>query len=209
MSAQIFFLYLLTWTVVALTPGPAVMCAMAQATRHGVRLGLAGIFGIQAGNLLFFMCVGFGLGTLLATATTAFTVLRIVGAIYLFYLGMRIIIGSFRRKSTQTVELIAQPVQRRNLFLQGLLIQITNPKALLFVSALLPQFIRPERPLVLQLCILAAATIGVDAVVLTSYACFAAKGAASFRKSKLSGWLERAVGATLVFFGLRLLLSRK
>src|SRR4051812_1511572 len=209
MSAQIFFLYLLTWTVVALTPGPAVMCAMAQATRHGVRSGLAGISGIQTGNLLFFICVGLGLGTLLATATTAFTFLRIVGAIYLFYLGVRIIIGSFRPKPTQTAQLSSLPVQRRNLFLQGLLIQITNPKALLFVSALLPQFIRPERPVVLQLCIFAAATIVVDAVVLTSYACFAAKGVASFRKSRLSGWLERAVGATLVFFGFRLLLSRK
>src|SRR5687768_17187041 len=99
MSLQIFLLYLATWSLVALTPGPAVMCAMAHSTRYGFRSSVAGIMGIQFGNLLFFVCIALGLATLLATATTAFNVLRVVGAFYLFYLGVRIIILSFRRSS--------------------------------------------------------------------------------------------------------------
>ena len=209
MSLNLFLLYLATWSLVALTPGPAVMCAMSQATRHGFRASLAGITGTQAGNLVFFLCTALGLATLLNTATMAFTVLRVAGAIYLFYLGVRIIVSTFRRaKEAEPVGPSAPPAQH-SLFLQGLAIQITNPKALLFVSALLPQFIEPQRPLALQLVILGAITIVVDLVVLSSYAFLAERGVRSFRSSRFSVWLERVFGAALVLFGFRLLLSRK
>src|SRR5581483_8998002 len=183
MSLQLFLLYLASWSLVALTPGPAVMCSMAQATRHGFRASLAGIFGIQTGNVLFFVCIALGLGTLLATATTAFTVLRIAGAIYLFYLGLRVIFSTFRRRVSKTPAPAAAPAAQRNLFVQALLIQLTNPKALLFVSALLPQFIDPHRALLPQLAALLAATIAVDLAVLSSYAFLAERGAQSFRRS--------------------------
>ncbi|MDB6028275.1 MAG: LysE family efflux protein [Verrucomicrobiales bacterium] len=204
-----FLLYLATWFIVALTPGPAVMCSMAQATRYGFRSSLAGILGIQAGNLLFFVFIALGLGTLLATATTAFTILRFVGAIYLFYLGLRIIVSTFRRSPSPTPQPTVALPPHRSLFLQGLLIQLTNPKALLFVSALLPQFIEAHRSVPLQLLILVSTTIAVDLIVLSSYALLAQRGFRSFRTSRVSAWLERLFGVALVFLGFRLLLSRK
>ncbi len=209
MSLRIFLLYLATWSLVALSPGPAVMCSMAQSTRYGFRSSLAGISGIQLGNFLFFVCIASGLGALLATATTAFTILRTIGAIYLFYLGVRIIVSSFRRTVHDVLPSVAALPARRGLFLQGLLIQLTNPKALLFVSALLPQFIEPRRPVLGQLVILVVTTIAVDSVVLSSYAYFAERGIQSFRASRFSAWLERVFGAALIFFGCRLLVSRK
>jgi homoserine/homoserine lactone efflux protein len=209
MSLQIFLLYLVTWSLVAVTPGPAVMCSMAQATRYGFRSSLAGISGIQLGNFLFFVCIALGLGTLLATASTAFAILRVLGAIYLFYLGVRIILSTFRRPSSKTTPPVAEMPAHRGLFLQGLLIQLTNPKALLFVSALLPQFIDPHRSAPVQLVILVFTTIAVDTVVLSSYAFLAQRGVKSLRASRVSAWLERAFGAALVLFGFRLLLSRK
>jgi homoserine/homoserine lactone efflux protein len=90
-----------------------------------------------------------------------------------------------------------------------LLIQLTNLKALLFVSALLPQFIEPHRSVPLQLAILVFTTIAVDTIVLSSYAFLAQSGIQTFRRSRVSAWLERAFGAALLFFGFRLLLSRK
>jgi homoserine/homoserine lactone efflux protein len=208
MSLHNFLLYVVTWSLVALTPGPAVMCAMAQATRYGVRSSVVGITGIQTGNFLFFVAIALGLATLLATATTAFNVLRLLGAAYLFYLGVRIIVSSFRRSAAGGAKASVPPPPRRNLFLQGLLIQLSNPKALLFVSALLPQFIEPNRPVLLQLALLVAATIIVDSLVLSAYAFFAGRGAQAFRTSRLAPWIERAFGTALVFFGVRLLLSR-
>ena len=185
------------------------MCSMAQSTRYGFRSSLAGITGIQLGNFLFFVCIALGLGTLLATATTAFNILRIVGAIYLFYLGVRVIISASRGSRPKAALPVMPSRARRNLFLQGLLIQLTNPKALLFVSALLPQFIDPHRSVPAQLVILVFTTIAVDSIVLSSYAWLARRGVQSFRASRWSGWLERMYGAALVFFGVRLLLSRK
>jgi homoserine/homoserine lactone efflux protein len=210
MSLQTFLLYLVTWTLVALIPGPAVMCSMAQSVRHGFRSSLAGIAGIQTGNFLFFVCVAFGLGALLTEATTAFTVLRVVGAIYLLYLGVRIILSSFRRTGSKVVPVgDVKPPPHGSLFLQGLLIQLTNPKALLFVSALLPQFIDPHRAAIPQLAVLVVTTIAVDLISLSSYAFLARCGIQSFRGSRFSAWLERVFGAALIFFGVRLLVSRK
>jgi homoserine/homoserine lactone efflux protein len=208
MSLEAFLLYLATWSLVAVTPGPAVMCAMSQATRNGFRASLAGITGTQVGNLVFFICIALGLATLLKTASTAFTILQAVGAIYLFYLGARIIISTFRRSSAPAPKTMA-PLARRSLFFQGLAIQLTNPKALLFVSALLPQFIDPQQPPLLQLAILVSTTITVDLLVLSAYAYGAERGARSFQASRSSQWLERAFGTALVLFGLRLLFSRK
>jgi threonine/homoserine/homoserine lactone efflux protein len=203
MSIETFLLYLSTWSLVALTPGPAVMCAMSQATRYGFRHALAGVAGIQLAHFVFFGCVGFGLAALLATATTAFTVLRIVGAAYLLYLGGSVLVATFRPEAAGLVA--STPPRRRNLLLQGFAIQITNPKALLFMSALLPQFIQPELGLPPQLAILLATTIVVDAMVQIAYAYFASQGAQSLRTSGVSLWLERAFGAALVLFGVRLL----
>jgi homoserine/homoserine lactone efflux protein len=209
MSERTFLLYLATWSLVALSPGPAVLCSMAQSARHGFKPSLAGISGIQAGNLLFFAGVALGLGALLAAATTVFDILRIAGALYLFYLGSRAIISTFRRRASPTAEPRPRPAAWRGLFLQGLLVQLTNPKAMLFVSALLPQFINARKPAPPQLLVLVVATIAVDSVVLSSYALAARRGAQSFRASGVRVWLERAFGAALVFFGFRLALSRR
>jgi homoserine/homoserine lactone efflux protein len=208
MSMKILALYFVTWLLVALTPGPAVICSMTQATRYGFRSSLAGISGIQVGNFVFFLCIALGIGTLLATATTAFTVLRILGALYLLYLGVRIIASTIWRPALAPTQ-PASPATGHGLFLQGLLIQLANPKALLFVSALLPQFIDPHRPVIPQLALLVLITIAVDFMVLSSYAFFAHRSAAAFRTSRFSRWLERLFGATLVLFGLRLFVSQK
>jgi len=209
MSIQIFLLYFATWSLVSLSPGPAAMCVMAQSTRFGFRSSLAGVSGVQLGHVVFFVCIGLGLGKLLATATTAFTILRVVGAIYLFYLGVRIILSTLRHRLPKAAQPPMRLPAQRNLFLQGLLIQLTNPKALFFFSALLPQFIDPHRSVPGQLIILLFTTIGVDSVVMSSYAYFAQRGIQSFRASRWSAWLERIFGAALVLFGVRLLSSRK
>jgi homoserine/homoserine lactone efflux protein len=95
------------------------------------------------------------------------------------------------------------------LFLQGVLVQLTNPKALLFVSALLPQFIETGRPIVLQLAVLVCITIAVDTLVLGTYGYLARRGAEQFRRSWVSSWLERLFGVALVVFGVRLVIAKK
>lgn len=207
MDTEVFLFYLATWSLVALTPGPAVMCAMSHASRFGFRHSLASIIGIQLGHFVFFGCAASGLAVLLATATTAFTVLRFIGAAYLLFLGVRILVSTLRSRPAPQATAILPA--RRSLLLQGFAIQVTNPKALLFMSALLPQCIRPQHSLPIQLTILLATTIAVDAFVLVSYAYLAARGSQSLRASGITLWLERIFGAALVLFGIRLLATRK
>lgn len=208
MSAKVLLLYLLAWSLAALSPGPAVMCSMAQSTRHGFRSSLVGIAGIQLGSSLLFISIALGLGTLLANATVAFGVLRTLGAIYLFYLGAQLIIPSLQGRSVRESQATASAPQQK-LFFQGLLIQVTNPKVLLFVSALLPQFVDSHRSIPLQIFVLLVATIVIDTVVLSSYAYFAQRGIGSLCASRFHAWVERVLGGALVFFGLRLLVSHK
>ncbi len=207
MNFEVVFLYLGAWTVVALTPGPAVMCAVSLATRFGFRQAFAGIVGIQLGHFAFFGGVACGLAAILATATTAFSVLRTIGAAYLIYVGARAIASTFGSHASELI--VAAPPARSSLVIQGFAIQVSNPKALLFMSALLPQFIQAQQPLSLQLSILLAITIAVDIVVLGTYAYLAAHGTRSLRASGIVAWLQRVFGAAFILLGVRLLVTRR
>jgi threonine/homoserine/homoserine lactone efflux protein len=135
MNIEFLLLYLLTWLLVALTPGPAVLYIMSQTARYGWQVGLRGVVGIQIGNVIFFLCIAFGLVTLLTAITNAFLVLQIAGAAYLLYLGLRIIISSLQRTPRETIP-AGQPAEKASdLVLSAVLVQLTNPKALMFVSA--------------------------------------------------------------------------
>jgi homoserine/homoserine lactone efflux protein len=207
MPLDTFLLYLATWTLVALSPGPAVMFAMSQAARHGMRGAAAGTAGILAGHVIVFGAVALGLAALLASYRGAVTTIRIVGALYLIYLGARML---FAKTRPAELPLTAAATPRHGgLALQGLGVQLTNPKLLLFVLALLPQFISPDYPLPLQLAIMLAVTVVIDGIALMAYAHIAARGARALKGSRALAWLERAFGGALIFFGLKLLVARK
>jgi homoserine/homoserine lactone efflux protein len=207
MALDTFLLYLATWTLVAISPGPAVMFSMSQAARHGMRGAAAGTAGILIGHVFVFGAVAFGLAALLASFSGAVTTIRIVGALYLMYLGAKMLFA--RPRGAEAV--VAAPVTRAHggLVLQGLAVQLTNPKLLLFVLALLPQFISADYPLLLQLSIMLTVTVVVDGIALLAYASIAVRGARALKGSRALAWLERAFGGALIFFGLKLLLSRK
>jgi homoserine/homoserine lactone efflux protein len=151
--------------------------------------------------------VAFGLAALLASYSGAVTTIRIVGAIYLMYLGAKMLFSKPREAASITTS--PAPPAHGGLALQGLVVQLTNPKLLLFVLALLPQFISPDYPLALQLAIMLAVTIVIDGVALLAYAHVAVHGARALKGSRALAWLERAFGGALIFFGLKLLVSRK
>jgi threonine/homoserine/homoserine lactone efflux protein len=206
MALDTFLLYLATWTLVALSPGPAVLFVMSQGARFGNRGAVAGTAGILAGHLVCFAFVAFGLAALLASFSIAVDVIRIGGALYLMYLGVRMMMTKPHGDTAVAVEGV--PPAHHGIALQGLGVQITNPKNLLFVFALLPQFIDPGRPLLPQLGIMLVVTVVVDAAFLLGYAQLAVHGARALKGSKVVLWIERIFGAALVLFGIRLLVSK-
>jgi homoserine/homoserine lactone efflux protein len=208
MALDTFLLYLAAWTLVALSPGPAVFFAMSQAARHGMHGAVAGTSGILMGHLVCFTFVAFGLAAVLSKMSGAMTVIRIAGALYLIYLGVRMILS--RTQSVPDVAAAApRPPAKGSILLQGLLVQLTNPKNLMFVLAFLPQFISAERPLLPQLAIMLTVTVIIDAIFLLAYAHIAARGTRALKGSRVVMWLERGFGAALVVFGVKLALTPK
>jgi homoserine/homoserine lactone efflux protein len=207
MALNTFLLYLATWTLVAISPGPAVLFSMSQAARFGMRGAVAGTAGILLGHVIVFGAVALGLAALLASYSGAVNAIRIIGALYLMYLGAKMLFS--KPRAAQSIA--AAPARRADggLVLQGLGVQLTNPKLLLFVLALLPQFISPDYPLPLQLAIMLAVTVVIDGVALLAYAHIALRGARALKGSRALAWLERAFGGALIFFGLKLLVDRK
>ncbi len=208
MDLNVFLLYLAAWTLLALSPGPAVFFTMGLAARHGMRGAIAGTVGISIAHVVVFTAIAFGLLALLASFSGAMTALRVVGAIYLMYLGVRMILNKARTE-TPVAGAISRPPAHGGLILQGILVQLTNPKLLLFMLALLPQFIRPDHPLLLQLAIMMTVTIVIDAIALLAYANLAAHGARVLKGSRVITWVERVFGGALILFGVKLLLDKR
>jgi threonine/homoserine/homoserine lactone efflux protein len=121
-------------------PGPAVLYIVARSVHQGRSAGLAAVVGIHLGTLAHVFAATLGLSAVLASSATAFTTVKLVGAFYLVYLGVRTLLGR------GVLEDPAQPVvrRRRQDVAEGILVNVLNPKTALFFLAFLPQFVDPE-----------------------------------------------------------------
>lgn len=174
MSWQVWLGFLGASWVISLSPGAGAIASMSSGLRHGLRRGYWNILGLQLGLLLQVMIVAAGVGALLASSAVAFTVVKWFGVAYLVYLGIR-----QWRSAPAAVEPDADPGNRAGSALgivtRGFLVNASNPKAVVFMLAVLPQFLDPARPLVPQYAIIAATMICVDVIVMTGYTGLAAR----------------------------------
>lgn len=183
MAIHTWTAYFLASILIALSPGSGAVLAMSHGLSYGVRRTRATIAGLQVGLLVILLVAGAGVGSLLVASGLAFSVVKTLGASYLIYIGW----SQWRSSQGITLEGMAGAAnlerQPGTLFLAGLLTNVTNPKGILFMVAVLPQFIDPLRPLWLQLLVMAVTTVSVDLVVMHGYA---------FAASRLQGLLKNA-----------------
>src|SRR5215813_883350 len=191
-------------------PGPGQALVMARTLQGGARAGLLTSLGLNAGTLTHTAAAALGLSAVLMASATAFTVVKLLGAVYLLFLGGTMVWRSIREPSPAVAALL--PGSNGNgrppahLFLHAVVTGILNPKVALFFFAFLPQFVRPERgyPFVqfaVLGCILAGFGVVGDSVVALLTARAHARVLAGSRGSV---WRERIVGTVLVALGLRL-----
>ncbi|MCA9835283.1 MAG: LysE family translocator [Trueperaceae bacterium] len=198
-------LFALTEFLLSLSPGPAVFLVLSQAMRLGFKGSVRGVFGIITGELIFFSLSALGLGALLIASQPLFLFIKYVGAAYLVYLGLKMIWESFKRQALTASETSVKAKPYR----QGLLMQLSNPKAILFFTALLPQFIDPTAPANPQFVMLGLISITVQGSILLSYAWLAEKGGHWLRESRFSRWLDRFAGSFLIGAGLKLAFAKQ
>lgn len=167
MQIELWLGFCLVALMASATPGPAAMMAVAVSLQYGVKRSLFAIAGNVTGLFVMSAASVVGLSTLVMHSAFAFTLVKLLGAIYLIYLGIKI----WRRGLTLTPEQ-QQNAERRcvkRLYLQGLTMALTNPKAIAFTTALFPQFIDVSSSLLPQFTILVLSFMVQSFVCLTAY----------------------------------------
>lgn len=192
--------------LLCLIPGPAVLLVVSQAIRRGFRVSTRGAAGILAGNALYFALSAAGLGALLLASKHVFDLLQIAGAAYLVLLGMKMLLLP-SRVEPRAEGLAASDTRGAGSFVQGLITQLANPKAIVFFTALLPQFIDAARPVAVQFLVLGIISIVVELPVLLLYGLAADRGRA--RYSRHAPLFERLAGTCLVAAGAKLAALRR
>lgn len=179
MSLHVWFGFLLAAILVAITPGPGAVLSMSNGVRHGYWSALVGILGLQCALLLHLLVVALGLGAVLAASEAAYSVIKLLGAAYLIWLGVQ-----KWQAPAQPVDMQTAAPRQRSFFLQGMLVNLTNPKAIVFVAALVPQFVDAGRPYWSQYAVMALTLCLTDMTVMSCYALAA---------SRLGRWLRDPV----------------
>lgn len=198
--------------VIAISPGSGAVLSMSHGLAYGVRHSSATIAGLQLGLAVILLIAGVGVGALLLASATAFTVVKVLGAAYLMWLGLKQWRSPVDAQTPASGQALVKhpglPTVRERV-LTGFMTNVTNPKGIVFMVAVLPQFIDPHRPLWLQLLILLVTSIGVDLVVMHGYAFLASRAQRWLATAKARRAQNRVFGGVLMAMGASLMLVKR
>jgi len=211
-GTQHLWLFIVSGLLLNITPGPDSLFIMARAATQGWRAGLVACWGVGAGVMVHVTAAALGLSALLATSAAAFTVVKIIGAAYLVWIG----IGMLRARSGATVEPGDTPAPARAMpygaiFRQGFLTNVLNPKVALFFLAFVPQFIAPDASSKALAFIVLGIIFNVNGMLWChSLALFTAFASRRLNVGPAVGrWLDRTMGAVFLALGARLALASR
>jgi homoserine/homoserine lactone efflux protein len=211
MTLSTWLTFLVAGCIIAISPGSGAVLSMSHGLSYGVRKTSGTILGLQAGLLLVLAIAGAGVGSLLMASEVAFRIVKTVGALYLIYLGFSQFIAKVDTKQNDDIiaaQRGAVPTLRKR-FLIGFLTNATNPKGIIFMVAVLPQFITHQAPLVPQLLILGATMCSIDLVVMHSYAFAASSMQRFFRDQRMMQRQNRFFGSVLMAVGTALFFVKR
>jgi threonine/homoserine/homoserine lactone efflux protein len=166
---HLYLVFLGVMAVLAVTPGPANLFAIATGVERGQRAVLLAVTGMNVATLVWFGAAALGLGTLVVAFPEVFRWLAIAGAAYVAWLGLSALRTALQPAESGPLAVANRTRPRRPAFVDGFLVQIANPKALLFFTAVLPPFLDADRPAAPQLALFAAAVIGMDLLTMSAY----------------------------------------
>ncbi|MCE2688774.1 MAG: LysE family translocator [Rubrivivax sp.] len=201
-----FIAFLIAATVLAITPGPGIAYVVARTVAGGRAEGLASCIGTGIGGMLHVLAAAVGLSILVAQSALAFTVVKVVGAAYLVYLGVRMLL----RKQADVADQPVAPQGARRALLEGVVVEALNVKTALFFLAFLPQFVAPAEPLVPQLVLLGSICVVlntlVDMVAVLAAHRLLASGVVRAARARL---MTRVSGITMIGLGVFLATAKR
>ena len=201
-DTNVFLLFLAAAVVIAVTPGPGVFYVAARTLAGGRDEGLASSFGTGLGGLVHVIVGAVGLSALVLASAEAFTALKIIGASYLFWLGLKTV-----REARVALPSDVQATGSRRAFREGVLVEALNPKTAAFFLAFIPQFVDPAQSVAAQFVILGLISVALNTAADVVVAFGAARARSGFanrprliqRIREGSGLVMCALGASLLF----------
>jgi homoserine/homoserine lactone efflux protein len=215
MPTQTWLAYLLAVIVISISPGPGAVASMSSGAAHGFRRGYFNVFGLQLGIVACMTIVALGLGAVIAATPMAYETIRWFGVGYLIYIGVKLWLpakpGTVRDESGEAeMEPVSRvPSTRRGLVWRGFLINCSNPKGILFLLAVLPQFLTRDLPQTPQYVIMTLTLVAVDAVVMCVYTFLGARVLKLLQSPRQRMMIDRFFGALFFLVALGLALHRR
>jgi threonine/homoserine/homoserine lactone efflux protein len=205
---------ILAFTAIAalsiMSPGPAVLLSLRNGASYGARSVLWSAFGNVSGGFCLSAAAILGLGVVLKSSALLFGAVKIMGAMYLFYIGLRHLFGRSSALGSESfdAQLVNEP-GRHKLYGEAFLTAATNPKALLFFTALFPQFVDARAPLLPQFLVLTGIFMLLSYLTHIGYALLASRARGMLLRPMFAKWVNRVVGAAFISFGSLLLALRR
>lgn len=201
-------LFIISGLLLNIMPGPDSLLIMTRSATQGWRAGVVAAMGIGTGIMVHVLAAAVGLSAILATSATAFMVVKYVGAAYILYMALGLLLSK-RKDATAAVAVPPQPY--RSIFLQGLLTNVLNPKVAIFFLAFVPQFIDADAPNKALAFIILGCIFNINGMLwCVSLALFTGLASARLKVSPMvSLWLNRVTGGLFVWLGIKLALSKQ
>jgi len=196
--------------VATISPGPAVFLALKNGARHNYLKALFGVLGNITALLLFASLSALGLGAILLASPKLFLVIKLVGSVYLCYLGVKLWWARATPHTSSTDE-PSTPSVTSNLtvYQEGLLVGVTNPKTIIFFGALFPQFISIEQGFILQFSILALTIAFFSFLFLALYTALSSSVREFLNRPSVMKVFNKVIGTVFIFYGVGLLFYGK
>jgi RhtB (resistance to homoserine/threonine) family protein len=191
--------------IVIVIPGPDTAVVTKNVLVHGRRTALGTSLGVSAGLSVWTLAAAVGIASVVRASEVAFTVLKLIGALYLVWLGVQALRAASTAGGVETASHGARPAMGAlGGFRQGLFSDLANPKIGIFFTSLLPQFVDPGRPVLLPFLALGAVFVLMTVLWLCAYCLVAARAAETLQRPRVRATLDRFTGIVLIAIGLRL-----
>jgi threonine/homoserine/homoserine lactone efflux protein len=203
-------LFVVSGLLLNIMPGPDSLLIMTRSATQGWRAGSAAALGIGTGTFVHIVAAALGLSAILATSAAAFTVVKLLGAAYILYLAVGMLLSKRRDSDAATPPALA-PLPLRRIYAQGILTNVLNPKVALFFLAFVPQFIDANAPHKAVAFLILGAIFNINGMLWChALALFTAQARARLKPNPaVTQWLNRATGGLFVWLGVKLALAKQ
>ncbi|WIV97899.1 LysE family translocator [Kinneretia aquatilis] len=211
-GTQDLTLFIVSGLLLNIAPGPDSLLIMARSASQGFRAGSAAALGVGSGTLVHVLAAALGLSALMAASSWAFGLVKLLGAAYLVYIGLSLLLHRAAAEGPREAAATLPPKQSlRSIYLQGLLTNVLNPKVALFFLAFVPQFIAADAPSKPLAFVFLGLVFNLNGMLWCHFLAWSTAQASRriTASPRVVSWLNRAIGAVFLGFGLRLALAQR